>query len=131
MYCLDTNILVDYLRGDEEIKEKLENLFNSGVRVSITILAVCELYKGIFLANKQEESLLILNRLIDSFILFNITKETAIVYGQLYAQLAKKGKLTQETDLIIASVAINNNQILITRNKKDFESIPDLKLEIW
>jgi predicted nucleic acid-binding protein len=41
------------------------------------------------------------------------------------------GKQTQEFDLMIASIAKENNLIVITRNKKHFEDIPDLKVEEW
>lgn len=53
------------------------------------------------------------------------------LYGKIYAELKKAGKLTRDFDLMIAAVCIANNKVLITRNKKHFENIKNLKVEGW
>ena len=34
-------------------------------------------------------------------------------------------------DLLLASVAIDNDLTLVTGNRKHLDRIPDLKLEVW
>ena len=38
--------------------------------------------------------------------------------------------MTEESDLMIASIAKANGLVLVTRNKKHFENI-DIKIEVW
>ena len=52
----------------------------------------------------------------------------------LISRLQTKGKLPQKLDLMIASTAIANNLILVTRNTSDFQPIKEvssLMIEDW
>lgn len=52
----------------------------------------------------------------------------AKMYARVRRELAQKGLLIDQPDLFIAATAIEHNLLLVTRNRKDFERIPDLKL---
>lgn len=61
-------------------------------------------------------------------------EHAAFIYSDLKMRLEKIGKPAQELDLQIASCAISNNLILVTRNIKDFidiQSVSNLMLENW
>jgi len=64
MYCLDTNIAVDILRGDVSIQEKLARIKLQ--KLSITIITVAELMKGAYLAQKPEAALSLVQKFIES-----------------------------------------------------------------
>lgn len=67
-----------------------------------------------------------------SFISFD--EHSAFIYSDIKMRLEKLGKPAQELDLQIASCAISNNLILVTRNTKDFEdiqSVSNLMIENW
>ena len=68
---------------------------------------------------------------LKEIIILGFDKESRRVFGELYNNLVKKGKMTQETDLMIAAICIRNNVVLITSNKKHFENISELKVEFW
>ena len=58
----------------------------------------------------------------------------ARIQAELSAKLQSIGKLTPYRDTQIASIAISNNLVLVTRNVKDFENIlkvSNLKIENW
>ena len=58
----------------------------------------------------------------------------AAVYSDIKSRLESLGKMPSELDLQIASVAIANNLILVTRNIQDFLAIQEnsaLMLENW
>lgn len=58
----------------------------------------------------------------------------ARIQAELSAKLQSIGKLTPYQDTQIASIAISNNLVLVTRNVKDFENIlkvSNLKIENW
>ena len=56
--------------------------------------------------------------------------ETAIIFGRLAADVDKRSKpSTYRThDLWIAALAIQHNMAVLTRNRKDFEGIPGIKI---
>lgn len=58
----------------------------------------------------------------------------ASVYSDIVSRLKEKGAPAPKIDLMIASTAIANGLILVTRNIKDFEPIAEvstLLLENW
>ena len=124
MYCLDTNIIIDIFQGDKGLKTKFENL-NPFIKLFITPITLCELYKG-------PRPLTLVDNFIESsdIKLLNFNVVACKTFGEDYIRLKKKGKLTREADLMIASIAKVNNLILITRDKKHFENT-GVKIEVW
>jgi len=57
-----------------------------------------------------------------------ITRSVAKQYALLRGDLARKGQLIDQPDLFIAATAISHDLTLVTRNLRDFDRIPDLKL---
>ncbi len=51
--------------------------------------------------------------------------------ADLFRQFRQKGIRIGTQDLRIASIAIVHSSIVITRNRKDFEQVPDLTIEDW
>lgn len=71
-----------------------------------------------------------LNETLKDFKTINVldyNQEAANCYTELRRQKIRIG--TQ--DLRIASIAITNNGILVTRNQRDFCRVPELKFEDW
>ncbi|HLC68154.1 MAG TPA: PIN domain-containing protein [archaeon] len=129
MYCLDTDIIAFILRGDEKIKKKISSVDPESI--SITTITLCELFKGAYKSSRAKENVSMVHDILRNYNLLSLNITSSEIYGMDFIKLEKEGKLTQVLDLMIASIAKANNLILITRNKKDFENIPDLKLEVW
>lgn len=51
--------------------------------------------------------------------------------AKLFKKLRKKKVRISSTDLKIASIAVEYDATLLTRNLTDFEKVPGLKLENW
>ena len=58
-------------------------------------------------------------------------QEAAALHGEWRAKLAAKGIQLPFADSQIASIAVVNRLILVTRNVKDARSLPGLKVENW
>ena len=54
IYCLDTDILVEYFRGSNAVREKIESLTGED-SIGFTWLTIYEFFKGIFASGKLEE----------------------------------------------------------------------------
>ncbi len=131
MYCLDTNIVIALFRADITVQKKITTLQQAGIPISITMFSVAELFKGAYKASRQEEALQLVREFIKSVDILPFTERSCELFGRDQNFLQKKGKIAPEIDLLIGCVAKAEDYILITRNKKDFENIPDLRLETW
>lgn len=131
LYCLDTNIIVDFFRKDNATLEKMKDIEEKQITISSNPIVLCELFRGVHLAQEQKNALELLENFLKSIAILEFTEEGARIYGKLYAELKKAGKQTQEFDLMIASICIAHNAILVTRNHKDFRNIKELKFIVW
>ncbi len=131
LYCLDTNIVINFFRKDTETLKKMKDLEEKQVTVAINPVVLCELFRGVHLAQEQKNASELVDKFLKSVGVMEFTEAAARTYGKLYAELKIAGKQTQEFDLMIASICIAHNAILITRNHKDFANIKDLKIVAW
>lgn len=52
--------------------------------------------------------------------------------ADMYAQLRSEGKYYQESaDILIAGIALANHCAVVTENRKHFEAIAGLQVEVW
>lgn len=129
MYCLDSDIIIAHFRGDLSIKERLNSV--SAGELFITPVTLCELYRGVFLSVNTEKDKLLVEKLLERVNLLNFDLPACEIFGRAYKALKQSGKLTQDSDLMTASICISNSITLITRNKRHFENIKGLKVEEW
>lgn len=129
MYCLDTNILIDLLRGNIQTQEKIKTLDLQKLYTNPIIIS--ELFKGVYRSDNSEEKIRIIENLLNSLEILDFNKETYRLYGRIYNELKRQGKPTAEFDLMIACLSMSNNTTLITKNAKDFQNIKELKIIVW
>ena len=129
-YLLDTDVLVDLLRGDPIV---IENLKQKNIVIGeefISVLSVFELMEGAYLANRESE-LILIKELINTLYVLNLNQKIASEAGKISSFLKKKGKNIGTGDILIGATAVVENKILITRNSKHFSAIPNIKLTSW
>lgn len=129
MYCLDTNIIIEFFRGNERIIKKIKENLNS--QLFLTSLSLCELYKGAFLSSNKDGEVMKIQTLLGYLELITLNKKTAEIFGEKYKLLHDMGKKTQEFDLLNASIALAHGLVFVTHNTKHFIDIPSFKIEEW
>ena len=129
MYCLDTDVIVEYLRGNPKIVERLSSIYEKGGKLHTTFINLCELYKGIYTSHHKEKEEVDINVLLYTVKLLEMNQQSCIFFGKEWNRLQKSGKQTQILDLMIASVSIANNLTFMTRNKKHYENIKGLNIQ--
>ena len=92
---------------------------------------VAELDYGAKASQRSQENLQKLYRFVDIIEVIPFTFECAKVFGTVKSKLRKLGKPTGEMDVLIAATAISHKSTFATLNKKHFENIEGLKIEIW
>lgn len=129
IYCLDTDILIEYFRGSEAIKRKIESLTGED-SLGLIWLTFYEFFKGIFVSGKLEEEEF-LQKLAKTCIVLEPSYEASKMGGEIYATLKKEGKLINDADILIASVVKAHDAVLVTNNEEHFSRIEGLKIENW
>lgn len=129
IYCLDTDILIEYFRGNEAVKKRIENLGEDDI-IGITWLSIYEFFKGIFISGKFDEEKF-LQDLVGSALAMEETYKSARIGAEIYASLKREGNLINDADILIASIVKSYNAVLVTNNEEHFKRIEGLKIENW
>ena len=136
-YLLDTNIISEIRKPspNENVLKLFAEKKNLSAISSVTWAESLAGVKRMPEGKKKEALSAYYNEIIrGQFDILPFDEHAATIYSDLYPKLEASGKMPPEFDLQIASVAIANNMILVTRNAKDFEnisSVSSLMLENW
>ena len=121
---IDTDVLIDYLRGKADAVEFIEGLTT---RILISSITVAELYAAVREGNERTA----LDQFISAFEFVPIDAAIA-VEGGLFRRDFGKSHNVGLTDAIIAASAKARNAVLVTLNSKHFPMsvkviVPDVK----
>lgn len=119
---LDTSVLIDALRGREEVRRAL-NAFSSGVGM-YSAITFSELLAGVHDAENEKA----LTMFLGPFRFCEVTEPVARQAGAL-RRLYGAGGLAL-TDALIAATALVHGAVLVTRDRI-FSRIPGLRVEPW
>lgn len=123
---LDTSILIAHQKGDMKVRRKLEALSEKFPSTpAITFINAFEYLVGINVLTKKKGEAV---RFLENFGLINTTEETSTIMASLKLKYEKLGKMLPLPDLIIASLAIENDMLLVTSDN-DFRAVKELKLD--
>jgi tRNA(fMet)-specific endonuclease VapC len=125
MVVLDTDILIDYSKGNKSIIEMVNQIPKH--ELAITVFTVEEFLYGIYLKNSPDE-LFMSQQLLGRLKILDYSFSCATKTADLRLQLRKKGQMIERYDLCIASICILNKEPLLTMNKKHFQRIKELDL---
>jgi tRNA(fMet)-specific endonuclease VapC len=122
---LDTSIIIAHFRQDPELTELLKS---ATLYVPLTVLG--ELYYGAFKAQQQVNALKHVQEFLSVCAVLPPDEETAEHYGQIKADLDRRGSRIPENDIWIAALAQEHQLPLVTRDQH-FKSVPNLTLLHW
>lgn len=123
--CVDTDILIDYLRGREPGKSALAS-WRKKAEVLITTITVFELLLGANLSSKREERTIEAESLLDQHEILAFARDGAKKAAEKGADLRLKGALVEIRDLLNASICLTKKIPILTKNKAHYERIPEL-----
>ena len=137
IYLLDTNIVSEPSKPmpNKNVVQKIADNLEYSCISSVTW---AEILSGMKTMPDGKRKTSLFDYFIESvqkqFEILSFDASAANIYSDLYEQLKTKGSPAQKFDLMIASIAISNNLILVTRNVSDFKDIVEnsnLMIENW
>jgi tRNA(fMet)-specific endonuclease VapC len=123
---LDTNIVVAFLTGDSEVKERLDAV----PEILIPMIVLGELYYGAVNSGRPRQNVAELETFAGACVMLGLDAETAWIYGSMKAELRRSGKPIPENDLWIAACARRHDVVLVTRDRH-FSQLGGLATEVW
>lgn len=129
-YLLDTNICIPLIN---DAPGPLRDRFLACAPDEVFLCSVvkAELLYGARKSERVSENLLKLERFFAPFDSLPFSDDAAARYGIVRAQLEQAGRPVGGNDLLIASIALATDLTLVTRNMREFNRIPGLRVELW
>lgn len=128
-YMLDTNIVIYVIkRRPVEILE----VFNAHVsQMCISSITLAELLHGVEKSSMITQNLRKVEDFVSRLEVLAYENTAASHYGDIRADLEKKGTVIGVNDLHIAAHARSEGLILVSNNIREFERVEGLRLENW
>ncbi|MBI5066229.1 type II toxin-antitoxin system VapC family toxin [Candidatus Woesearchaeota archaeon] len=124
--CLDTDFLINFLRGkEEEINFIINN--EAALIFATTPINLFELYLGAYQRMNKNE-LGAIDELSNRIRILNLSNAASNIAARDFILLRKRGLELDFRDVLISAIAKTENFCLKTNNKKHFERIPALKI---
>ncbi len=120
---VDTSILIDFFRKTDKTKTQLIKLVDNGYLFSISTITEYEIFVGATIAQNAYWK-----EFLQRIIVYPFDTNAVTVSVDINNQLKQKRKQIDIADLFIAAIAISNNLLFATLNKKHFERIDGLKI---
>ncbi len=127
MIGIDTTVVIDLFKGVPEVKQKILEL---NLPLCATMFTYLELMFGLDfeVANHKKEAEYY-DKFFETVYLFDLDKDSCKKASEISSLLKKKGQTIGEFDCTIAAILLKNGvNTILTRNKKHFENITQMKV---
>ena len=125
--CIDTDVIVDYLRGREPGRSAFTS-WREKADTFITSITAFELLLGANLSSKRERRVLEVESLLHQLKILNFNWESAEKAAEEGAELKAEGVPIGIRDLFNASICLATNIPILTKNKRHYQRIRELKI---
>ena len=129
---IDSNVMIDFLKGEKTTVEKIRCYINEHVPIFISTVSIYEVYLGI-IANlyvkegrpsKVSDLLSIYDKFLQQCGILVFTRKAAEKAADLYAQAMGKGIMIKEKDCQIAGICLAYGITeILTRDRQDFDKV--------
>jgi tRNA(fMet)-specific endonuclease VapC len=126
-YLIDTDWVINHLKGENRVVRKLEELAPEGVAISVISLA--EIYEGVYYSKDPVKS----QQLLEEFLapdlnVLNVDQEICKIFGKDRGKLRQKSKIVSDFDLLIASTCLRYDLTILTNNRRHYEIVEGLNM---
>ncbi|MEE4606023.1 MAG: type II toxin-antitoxin system VapC family toxin [Desulfobacteraceae bacterium] len=129
-FMLDTNVCIYIIkRKPADLLERFKQTDIS--EISISSITLSELFYGVSKSSKPEQNFMALTQFVAPLEILPFGGEASQYYGDLRAYLERLGTPIGSLDMLIAAHALSLASTLVTNNEKEFNRVPNLKIENW
>ena len=128
---VDTTYIIDIMLNDKAAIRKAQELVDTSSPLIVGAPTIFELYVGVGLSIKSQEEQGKILDVLKSLTHLPLDNQSASRAGFIYAERTRQGRKIDPEDAILAGIAIENHQPLLTRNLKDFAGISELRVESY
>ncbi|MFH1425708.1 MAG: type II toxin-antitoxin system VapC family toxin [archaeon] len=127
MICLDSDCIIDFLKGKKEAIEAIKRYNNQLFTTEINLF---EIFFGIYNQKEiSEKEKLTAEEFFDAISTFSFSRGCGEISARILSSLEKKGLRIDQNDAFTASIILRNGfDKILTRNKKHFSRIKNLKV---
>ena len=130
LYMLDTDISSYIMkRSHDAVLKKLGTV--AVADVCISVITKAELLYGVEVSPRRQQDQAALDSYLRYVEVMDYTDQVALDYAQIRAHLKMQGTMIGANDLLIAAHARSLGLTLVTNNTREFERVPNLKIENW
>lgn len=130
MYLLDTNIFIYFMKNAyPQLTQKL--LSHNPSELLISSITVSELEYGAAKSHWGDRTREKMAMFLAPFTIIPFDTNDAVAAGKIRACLERQGIVIGAYDMQIAAQGLSRHLTVVTHNTKEFNHIPDLKLEDW
>lgn len=112
---LDSGIIIDVLNGKRGRRELIDQLIQDGADMACCSINITEVYAGLRPGEETKTE-----RLLRSLKFYPVTWEIAQQAGELLNVWRQRNRTLSLPDTTVAAVALANDLLLVTGNRKDF-----------
>ena len=123
MILADTDVLIDYLAGVQPVKDQIAG-YAGAEWLQTTAVTCFELLSGAG-ENKRGDAV---RRMLGTLAELPLDRAAAERAAEVRRKLDRTGQPIGMGDSLIAGIALTHNLPLLTRNRKHFERLAELKL---
>ena len=127
-FLLDTNVCSAHFRRPGGLSHRF--IQHAG-RLFIPSVVLAELYAGAYHRPNSAPLIARINELLEDVQVLVFDGPCAERFGMIRGNLLRHGISVGTVDLMIASVALVHDLTLVTHNTRDFQHVPELRVEDW
>jgi len=128
-YMLDTNIVIYVIK--RKPPEALDIFNTHAGLMSMSVISLSELLHGAEKSSRPEYNLRQVEDFTSRLEVLDYGPKAAAHYGDIRAELEKKGQVIGVNDLHIAGHARSEGLVLVSNNLREFDRVSGLRLENW
>src|SRR5947207_1217407 len=127
-YLIDADIVIDHLANVQAENQLLEDLAPEGIAISI--ITYMEAYQGVSRNPHAQTAQKKFQAFLETVPILPFSLSVAQRCALLRERLKQEGKRVKARalDVMNAAIALEHDLELVTRNREDYEDIPDLHL---
>jgi tRNA(fMet)-specific endonuclease VapC len=129
-YLLDTNHVGMAVDPASLVGQRIFEARLAGLRLGTCLPVLCEIEAGMRQVRHKVKYRRDLNHLLLQLRLWLVDLKTARIYGDLYIELRRGGRVLSQVDIMVAALARQMKLTILTTDR-DFEALPDIRTADW